>query len=147
MLGHMSTWLLRLFQITLTHPKCGWQEKDMGARWTLGIFMFELFYGTTPFKGMDHELTLANIVARTLEFSKEPTIPSAAKDLISLLLAKDPIRRLGSSLGASAVKRHPFFQGVNWAFLMCTRPPFRPPPFRKELLSDEICPETHVNYY
>ncbi|KAJ4890551.1 Protein kinase superfamily protein [Raphanus sativus] len=115
--------------------------------WTLGIFMFELFYGTTPFKGMDHELTLANIVARALEFPKEPTIPSAAKDLISQLLAKDPIRRLGSSLGASAVKRHPFFQGVNWALLMCTRPPFLPPPFRKELLSDDICPDTHVDYY
>ncbi|CAH8267409.1 unnamed protein product [Arabidopsis lyrata] len=115
--------------------------------WTLGIFMFELFYGTTPFKGMDHELTLANIVARALEFPKEPTIPSAAKDLISQLLAKDPSRRLGSSLGATAVKRHPFFQGVNWALLMCTRPPFLPPPFRKELLSDDICPETHVDYY
>lgn len=115
--------------------------------WTLGIFMFELFYGTTPFKGMDHELTLANIVARALEFPKEPTIPSAAKDLIAQLLAKDPIRRLGSSLGASAVKRHPFFQGVNWALLMCTRPPFLPPPFRKELLSDDIYPDTHVDYY
>ncbi|CAH8307521.1 unnamed protein product [Eruca vesicaria subsp. sativa] len=115
--------------------------------WTLGIFMYELFYGTTPFKGMDHELTLANIVARALEFPKEPTIPNAAKDLISQLLAKDPTRRLGSSLGASAVKRHPFFQGVNWALLMCTRPPFIPSPFRKELLSDDICPETHVDYY
>nr|GFA52427.1 serine/threonine-protein kinase D6PKL2 [Tanacetum cinerariifolium] len=51
--------------------------------WTLGIFMFELFYGVTPFRGMDNKLTLANIVARALELPKEPVIPPMAKDLIS----------------------------------------------------------------
>lgn len=77
--------------------------------WTLGIFMFELFYGFTPFRGVDHELTLANVVARALEFPKEPAVPAAAKDLISQLLVKDPARRMGSPMGASAVKHHPFF--------------------------------------
>lgn len=115
--------------------------------WTLGIFMFELFYGITPFRGVDHELTLANIVARALEFPKEPAIPAAAKDLISQLLVKDPARRLGSTMGASAIKHHPFFQGVNWALLRCTRPPYIPPPFTKEIVSDESCPETPVEYY
>ncbi|KAL1090859.1 hypothetical protein V6Z11_D07G118800 [Gossypium hirsutum] len=115
--------------------------------WTLGIFMYELFYGVTPFKGVDHELTLANIVARALEFPKEPMIPAAAKDLISQLLVKDPPRRLGSTMGASAIKHHPFFQGVNWALLRCTTPPYVPPPFSKEVVSDESCPETPVEYY
>lgn len=110
--------------------------------WTLGIFLFELFYGVTPFRGVDHELTLANIVARALEFPKEPAVPATAKDLISQLLAKDPERRLGSTKGASAIKHHPFFQGVNWALLRCTTPPFVPPPFNRELVSDESCPET-----
>jgi serine/threonine protein kinase len=32
--------------------------------WTLGVFVFELLYGVTPFKGYDNEMTLANIVAR-----------------------------------------------------------------------------------
>ncbi|EAZ40489.1 hypothetical protein OsJ_24943 [Oryza sativa Japonica Group] len=31
--------------------------------WTLGVFVFELLYGVTPFKGHDNEMTLANIVA------------------------------------------------------------------------------------
>nr|KJB09037.1 hypothetical protein B456_001G120600 [Gossypium raimondii] len=115
--------------------------------WTLGIFMYELFYGVTPFKGVDHELTLANIVARALEFPKEPMVPAAAKDLISQLLVKDPPRRLGSTMGASAIKHHPFFQGVNWALLRCTTPPYVPPPFSKEVVSDESCPETPVEYY
>nr|GFA94545.1 serine/threonine-protein kinase D6PKL2-like [Tanacetum cinerariifolium] len=42
---------------------------------TLGIFMFELFYGVTHFRGIDNRLTLANIVAQALEFPKEPAIP------------------------------------------------------------------------
>ncbi|KAB5541674.1 hypothetical protein DKX38_014648 [Salix brachista] len=115
--------------------------------WTLGIFMFELFYGVTPFRGVDHELTLANVVARALEFPKEPAVPATAKDLISQLLVKDPARRMGSTMGASTVKHHPFFQGVNWALLRCTRPPYVPPPFSREVVSDESYPETPVEYY
>ncbi|KAI3461309.1 hypothetical protein Pfo_017972 [Paulownia fortunei] len=116
--------------------------------WTLGIFIFELFYGVTPFRGMDHEITLANIVARALEFPKEPVIPVMAKDLISQLLVKDPTRRMGSTMGASAIKHHPFFQGVNWALLRCTAPPFVPPPFTRDVVSDQSCPDdTPVEYY
>ncbi|KAM5585286.1 serine/threonine-protein kinase D6PKL2 [Rosa sericea] len=114
--------------------------------WTLGIFIFELFYGVTPFKGVDNDLTLANIVARALELPKEPAVPSTAKDLISQLLAKDPDRRLGSLMGASAIKRHPFFQGVNWALLRCTPPPCTPPPFSRRLVSNQTCPEK-MDYY
>ncbi|KAK6138448.1 hypothetical protein DH2020_027823 [Rehmannia glutinosa] len=113
--------------------------------WTLGVFIFELFYGATPFRGVDHEMTLANIVARALEFPKEPVVPGSAKDLISQLLVKDPTRRMGSTMGASAIKHHPFFHGVNWALLRCTSPPFVPPPFtRDNVVSDENC---LVEYY
>ncbi|KAH6791765.1 Protein kinase superfamily protein [Perilla frutescens var. hirtella] len=112
--------------------------------WTLGIFIFELFYGVTPFRGMDHEITLANIMARALEFPKEPVIPSVAKDLISQLLVKDPARRMGSTMGASAIKKHPFFHGVNWALLRCASPPFIPPPFTRDVVSNQ---DNTVEYY
>ncbi|GFP98051.1 serine/threonine-protein kinase kipk [Phtheirospermum japonicum] len=115
--------------------------------WTLGIFIFELFYGVTPFRGTDHEVTLANIVARALEFPKEPVIPGVAKDLISQLLVKEPTRRMGSTMGASAIKRHPFYKGVNWALLRCTSPPFVPPTFTR-VVSDEICLDNiHMEYF
>nr|GEX17907.1 sugar transport protein 13-like [Tanacetum cinerariifolium] len=102
--------------------------------WTLGIFMFELFYGVTPFRGMDNRLTLENIVAWALEFPKEPAIPPMAKDLISQLLAKDPARRLRSTMGASAIKHHLFFQGGNWALLR-----FAVPLFLLEIAPTRIC--------
>ncbi|GKF85594.1 serine/threonine-protein kinase D6PKL2 [Tanacetum coccineum] len=69
---------------------------------------------------------------------------------ISQLLAKDPARRLGSTMGASAIKHHSFFQGVNWALLRCTKPPFVPPPFNissREVVSDDSCPDTPVDYF
>ncbi|XP_051185842.1 serine/threonine-protein kinase D6PKL2 [Lolium perenne] len=135
--------------------------------WTLGIFIFELLYGATPFKGHDNEMTLANIVARALEFPKEPSVSSAAKELVTALLAKDPTRRLGATMGAGAIKRHPFFNGVNWALLRCAAPPYVPPPFSVaaargsggpgkmikvpnddvEDMSDDSCPGTPVEYY
>uniref|UniRef100_J3N623 non-specific serine/threonine protein kinase n=1 Tax=Oryza brachyantha TaxID=4533 RepID=J3N623_ORYBR len=125
--------------------------------WTLGIFVFELLYGVTPFKGYDNEMTLANIVARALEFPKEPSVSSAAKDLVTSLLAKDPARRLGATVGAAAIKRHPFFNGVNWALLRCATPPYVPPPFSiaaaaadtndDDASDDDSCPGTPVEYY
>ncbi|TVU26908.1 hypothetical protein EJB05_29479, partial [Eragrostis curvula] len=131
--------------------------------WTLGIFVYELLYGATPFKGYDNEMTLANIVARALEFPKDPHVSSAAKDLVAGLLAKDPARRLGATVGAAAIKRHPFFSGVNWALLRCAAPPYVPPPFNlqacvnkvgggnnaagDDVSDDDSCPGTPVEYY
>ncbi|KAK1323927.1 Serine/threonine-protein kinase AtPK7 [Acorus calamus] len=119
--------------------------------WTLGVFLFELLYGFTPFRGSDNEATLANIVARALEFPKDPTISVAAKDLIGGLLAKDPERRIGWTTGATAIKRHPFFAGVSWALLRCASPPYVPPPldavdFMNDV-SDDSGPGTPVDFY
>eukprot|EP00257_Ricinus_communis_P012099 XP_002533871.2 serine/threonine-protein kinase D6PKL2 [Ricinus communis] len=115
--------------------------------WTLGIFIFELFYGVTPFKGIDHELTLANIVARALEFPKEPPVPVSAKDLITQLLVKDPIRRLGSTMGATAIKHHQFFNGTNWALLRCRTPPYVPRPVTRPSFIREETSNNSVEYY
>lgn len=116
--------------------------------WTLGILIFEFFYGVTPFKGTDHEHTLANIVARGLEFPKKPALTEPAKDLITRLLIKDPKKRLGSTMGAMVIKRHPFFGGVNWALLRCVTPPFLPRPmvYRKSIAGDDF-PDASVEYY
>lgn len=116
--------------------------------WTLGVFIFEMFYGVTPFKGIDNELTLANIVARALEFPKEPSVPGPAKDLMAQLLIKDPGRRMGSTMGAPAIKHHQFFAGVNWALLRCTKPPYSPRPIDyKDLVQADSRADNSVEYY
>lgn len=93
--------------------------------WTFGIFLFELLYGKTPFKGACNEQTLLNIIKQPLRFPEwgHVHVGEHAKNLIEGLLEKDPRKRLGSIKGAAEIKQHPFFRGVNWALIRSTQPP------------------------
>jgi serine/threonine protein kinase len=94
--------------------------------WCLGILLYELLLGTTPFKGTRREVTFHNIIHTPLAFPTTPTISDSAKDLITKLLVKDPSRRLGSKSGADDIKPHPFFHSVKWALLRNSTPPYIP---------------------
>lgn len=94
--------------------------------WTYGIFLYELLYGKTPFKGVGNDDTLANVVSQSLKFPENPIVSVRAKDLIKGLLIKEPENRLGSSKGAAEIKQHPFFRGLNWALIRCAVPPELP---------------------
>ncbi|XP_010923729.1 protein kinase PINOID [Elaeis guineensis] len=99
--------------------------------WAYGVFLYELLYGRTPFAGPTNEATLRNIVKQPLAFpAARGPADSAARDLISGLLVKDPASRLGSRRGAADVKAHPFFKGLNLALLRSSRPPVIPCPAR-----------------
>ncbi|EEE60953.1 serine/threonine-protein kinase D6PK [Oryza sativa Japonica Group] len=97
--------------------------------WTLGIFLYELLYGRTPFRGPGNEETLTNVVSQGLKFPDNPAVSFHARDLIRGLLVKDPEYRLGSTKGAAEIKRHPFFEGLNWALIRWTAPPETPKSF------------------
>lgn len=97
--------------------------------WTLGIFLYELLFGRTPFKGQGNRATLFNVVGQPLRFPETPAVSFAARDLIRGLLVKEPQNRLAYRRGASEIKQHPFFQSVNWALIRCASPPDVPPPF------------------
>lgn len=94
--------------------------------WTFGVLLYELLYGKTPFKGYDNEETLSNVVYQNLKFPDSPLVSFQAKDLIRRLVMKDPESRLGSEKGAAEIKRHPFFEGLNWALIRCAIPPELP---------------------
>ena len=94
--------------------------------WALGVFLYELLHGRTPFAGADNEATLRNIARRPLSFPSAGAGDADARDLIERLLAKDPRQRLGSRRGAADVKAHPFFRGLNFALLRSSRPPVVP---------------------
>ncbi|KAK7831075.1 serine/threonine-protein kinase wag2 [Quercus suber] len=98
--------------------------------WAFGIFIYELLYGTTPFKGRSKESTLRNIASSNKEVrffhvgereSEEGM--EEARDLIQRLLVKDPRRRLGCTKGATEIKRHPFFDGIKWSLIRNYRAP------------------------
>ncbi|KAL8234921.1 hypothetical protein R6Q59_021021 [Mikania micrantha] len=98
--------------------------------WTLGVFLYELLYGVTPFKGENNEKTLINIIKKPLSFprigvssSKEYEEMVKVQDLIARLLVKNPKKRIGSLKGSIEIKKHEFFKGVNWALIRSVRPP------------------------
>ncbi|KAL2323123.1 hypothetical protein Fmac_027502 [Flemingia macrophylla] len=94
--------------------------------WTFGVFLYELLYGRTPFKGCNNEETLANVVLQGLRFPDSPFVSFQARDLIRGLLVKEPENRLGSEKGSAEIKQHPFFEGLNWALIRCAMPPELP---------------------
>ncbi|KAI3681300.1 hypothetical protein L6452_36090 [Arctium lappa] len=100
--------------------------------WTFGIFLHELLYGKTPFKGEGNRATLFNVVGQPLKFPESPATSYASRDLIRGLLAKEPQNRVGVKRGATEIKQHPFFEGVNWALIRCSTPPEVPPPMEAE---------------
>ncbi|XP_051121227.1 serine/threonine-protein kinase D6PK isoform X2 [Andrographis paniculata] len=100
--------------------------------WTFGIFLHELLYGKTPFKGAGNRATLFNVVGQQLKFPDSPSTSSASRDFVRALLVKEPQNRLGAKRGASEIKQHPFFEGVNWALIRCSTPPRVPRPVEAE---------------
>nr|AHZ63852.1 phototropin [Stangeria eriopus] len=91
--------------------------------WALGILMYEMFYGYTPFRGKTRQKTFTNILHMDLKFPRSMPVNLPAKELIYGLLQKDPTNRLGSSKGANEIKQHRFFVGVNWPLIRCMDPP------------------------
>ncbi|GMH12656.1 hypothetical protein Nepgr_014497 [Nepenthes gracilis] len=94
--------------------------------WTFGVFLYELLYGKTPFKGSSKDATLTNVVSQPLKFPASPIVSFHARDLIRQLLITEPENRLGFGKGAAVIKQHPFFEGMNWALIRCAIPPERP---------------------
>lgn len=93
--------------------------------WTLGIFIYEMLYGTTPFKGRDRKATFSNVLKRDVRFLDAP-VSSACRSLIKKLLVKDETKRLGSRMGALDIKSHAFFKNTQWALLRHQKPPMIP---------------------
>ncbi|XP_030450083.2 serine/threonine-protein kinase D6PK [Syzygium oleosum] len=104
--------------------------------WTFGIFLYELMFGRTPFKGAGNGSTLLNIIGQHLKFPESPSVSLAARDLIRSLLLKDPKNRLAYSRGAAEVKQHQFFRSINWALIRCASPPLVPKQATDGLMKD-----------
>lgn len=124
--------------------------------WTFGIFLYELLYGKTPFKGSGNRATLFNVVGQPLRFPESPVVGFAARDLIRGLLIKEPQHRLAYKRGATEIKQHPFFEGVNWALIRCATPPDIPKPVeiprpvastsQKATPSSEKAPDSYLEF-
>ncbi|CAH2060821.1 unnamed protein product [Thlaspi arvense] len=119
--------------------------------WTFGILLYEMIFGKTPFKGENNERTLLNILKKPLSFpkvivnsQKEYNDMVSAQALIIKLLVKNPKKRLGSLKGSIEIKRHEFFDCVNWALIRSIKPPWVP---KEENNQKTKSDNRSVNYY
>nr|XP_056706681.1 ribosomal protein S6 kinase alpha-5 isoform X1 [Euleptes europaea] len=105
--------------------------------WSLGVLMYELLTGASPFT-VDGERNSQTEISRRI-LKSEPPYPqemsAQAKEVIQRLLIKDPKKRLGcGSSGAVEIKQHPFFQKINWDHMAAKKVPA---PF-KPVIRDEL---------
>ena len=96
--------------------------------WALGIMIYQMFYGKTPFKEKTNYLIFRKIEQLKIDFNPNVNIPEEAKDLINKILVKDPCKRLGAGETGSEydikhLKNHPYFKGINWDNLHTMVPP------------------------
>uniref|UniRef100_A0A126X0E2 non-specific serine/threonine protein kinase n=1 Tax=Lygodium japonicum TaxID=13824 RepID=A0A126X0E2_LYGJA len=91
--------------------------------WAVGILLYEMIYGRTPFRGKNRQKTFANVLHKDLTFPSSIPASLAARQLINGLLHRDPANRLGSAKGAYEIKQHPFFRGINWPLVRGMTPP------------------------
>uniref|UniRef100_A0A673J9T5 protein kinase C n=1 Tax=Sinocyclocheilus rhinocerous TaxID=307959 RepID=A0A673J9T5_9TELE len=89
--------------------------------WGLGVLIYEMLVGESPFPGDDEEEVFDSIVNDEVRYPRFMSPES--------LLQKNPEKRLGAGeQDANEVKRHRFFQGIDWEALLSksVKPPFLP---------------------
>ncbi|XP_066520700.1 serine/threonine-protein kinase N2 isoform X1 [Hoplias malabaricus] len=95
--------------------------------WGLGVLIFEMLVGESPFPGDDEEEVFDSIVNDEVRYPR--FLSTEAISIMRRLLRRNPERRLGAGeRDAEEVKKHPFFRNVDWGALLAkkTQPPFVP---------------------
>ncbi|XP_076286112.1 serine/threonine-protein kinase N isoform X1 [Lasioglossum baleicum] len=95
--------------------------------WGLGVLIFEMLVGESPFPGDDEEEVFDSIVNDEVRYPRFLSLEAIA--IMRRLLRKNPDRRLGSSeRDAEDVKKQAFFRHIAWDDLLLRRvkPPFVP---------------------
>ena len=94
--------------------------------WSVGIIFYEMLVGYAPFCSEE----TSEVCYKVLNWKKFLKIPSKikiseeAKDLIFKMINTSN-NRLGKN-GADEIKRHPFFNGIDWDNIRNSKPPFIP---------------------
>lgn len=100
--------------------------------WSLGVLIFEMCCGWSPFYAENTQQMYKNIAFGKVRFPKEVLSPEG-RLFVKGLLNRNPKHRLGSINDARELRAHPFFQDIDWNLLKSKS---IPPPFKPHLTSE-----------
>uniref|UniRef100_A0A4W3HIX3 protein kinase C n=1 Tax=Callorhinchus milii TaxID=7868 RepID=A0A4W3HIX3_CALMI len=95
--------------------------------WGLGVLIYEMLVGESPFPGDDEEEVFDSIVNDEVRYPR--FLSTDAISIMRRLLRRNPERRLGASeRDAEDVKKQAFFRHIEWNSLLSkkVKPPFQP---------------------
>ena len=98
--------------------------------WSLGILMYDMLVGKTPFVSASRHQTIERIKHGKLKLPSYLTYE--CQDIIKKLLKKSPDQRLGNG-GVMEIKSHLFFRTINWNHLLSKE---LPPKIRPTILTE-----------
>jgi serine/threonine protein kinase SCH9 len=95
--------------------------------WSLGVLVFEMCCGWSPFYAEDTQQMYKNIAFGKVRFPRD-TLTIEGRNFVKGLLNRNPKHRLGAVDDAEELKRHPFFADIDWEKLQKKEitPPFKP---------------------
>ncbi|TIA68320.1 hypothetical protein E3P91_04118 [Wallemia ichthyophaga] len=95
--------------------------------WSLGVLLFEMCCGWSPFYAEDTQQMYKNICFGKIRFPKG-VIGDEGKQFVKGLLNRNPEHRMGSKRDAAELKEDPFFKSIDWNALANRQvtPPFKP---------------------
>lgn len=95
--------------------------------WSLGVLVFEMCCGWSPFYAEDTQQMYKNIAFGKVRFPRD-TLSTEGRNFVKGLLNRNPKHRLGAIDDAEELKRHPFFADIDWEALTkkLITPPFKP---------------------
>jgi serine/threonine protein kinase len=95
--------------------------------WSLGVLLFEMCCGWSPFYAEDTQQMYKNICFGKIRFPRG-VINEDGKQFVKGLLNRNPKHRLGALRDAAELKEHPFFKSIDWSALARKEvsPPFKP---------------------
>ncbi|ROL50868.1 Serine/threonine-protein kinase N2, partial [Anabarilius grahami] len=105
--------------------------------WGLGVLIYEMLVGESPFPGDDEEEVFDSIVNDEVRYPR--FLSTEAIGIMRRLLRRNPERRLGSGeRDAEDIKKQPFFRNMDWDALLQRKvpPPFVPALTGKEDVSN-----------
>lgn len=95
--------------------------------WSLGVLVFEMCCGWSPFYADDTQQMYKNIAFGKVRFPKD-ALSNEGRNFVKGLLNRNPKHRLGAINDAEDLKAHPFFAEMDWDALANKTivPPFKP---------------------